>query len=80
MPLREVATLMFRFPKPMFQPGEPVLVRSRMLAYQAIVEAQHGNDVTVSMAPDGNRSDVNEDRSSWERRTVDAKILRRYQW
>jgi hypothetical protein len=71
---------MFKFPTPVFTPGEAVLVRSGFVPQQAIVEAQNGTNVTVAYAPDGNRTVERSQRDGWERGVVDAGKLRRYEW
>lgn len=60
--------------------GEKVLVRGRFLAEPAVVVSAEGERVTVAVAPDSNRTTDISAYADWDRRTVDARVLRRYEW
>jgi hypothetical protein len=63
-----------------FTEGEKVLVRGRFLAEPAVVVGTGPDTVEVAIAPESNRTEDVTTYRLWERRVVDSRTLRRYEW
>lgn len=60
--------------------GEKVLVKGHFVAEPAVVVAVDGARVEVAIAPESNRTEDVLSYETWERRVVEPRTLRRYEW